>query len=106
MERGRDWPEEWKVRLIVPIRKKGRKDSRVQRSDTNAFLIQSVLYMAILVERVKEGMEEKKLISDNHTALKRKGTMDNIYVLNYVINRQNIGRKGGEMMVMFVDLNV
>lgn len=53
-----------------------------------------------------EEMEEKKLISDNHIALKRKGTMENIYVLNYVINRQNIGRKEEEMMEMFVDLNV
>jgi len=31
--------------------------------------------MAILAERVKEGMEEKKLIPDNHTALKRKETI-------------------------------
>lgn len=31
------------------------------------------------------------------------GTIDNVYVLNYVVNKQ-IGRVGGNMVVLFVDL--
>lgn len=31
------------------------------------------------------------------------GTLDNIYVLNYLVNRQ-LGRKGDKMAVMFMDL--
>lgn len=34
---------------------------------------------------------------------KRMGTIDNIYVLNYLVNRQ-IGRAGGKLIALFVDL--
>lgn len=49
-------------------------------------------------------MEEKRVVPDNQTGFrKRMGTMGNIYVMNYLINRQ-LGRKRGKMMAMFVDL--
>ena len=31
------------------------------------------------------------------------GTIDNVYVLNYLINRQ-INKKGGKMVAFFIDL--
>jgi len=31
------------------------------------------------------------------------GTMNNVYVLNYLVNRQ-LGRKGGRMVALFVDV--
>lgn len=33
------------------------------------------------------------------------GTIDNIYVLNYVVNKQ-LGRKGGRLVVIFIDLKM
>lgn len=33
------------------------------------------------------------------------GIIDNVYVLNYLLNRQ-LGRKKGKMVVMFVDLKM
>lgn len=32
------------------------------------------------------------------------GTVDNIYVINYLINKQVVGRRGGRLVAMFVDL--
>lgn len=62
------------------------------------------VYMSVLGERLKEEMEEKKIISPNQTGF-RKGmvTMDNIYMLKYLINKR-LGRKKGKVITMFVDL--
>jgi len=58
----------------------------------------------VLAERLKEEVEEKKLIPGNQARFRRgMGTMDQIYALNYLINRQ-IGRDKGKMIGMFIDL--
>ncbi|KYN09264.1 hypothetical protein ALC57_18628, partial [Trachymyrmex cornetzi] len=47
------------------------------------------VYTAALAERLREEVEGKGLIPPNQTGF-RKGlvTMDNMYVLNYLVNRQ------------------
>lgn len=53
---------------------------------------------------MREEVEEKGIIPSNQTGFrKRMGTIDNIYVLNYRIQRR-IERKGGKLMAFFVDL--
>lgn len=62
------------------------------------------LYTIILVDRLKKEMEEKEMISENQVSF-RKGieTMENIYVLNYLANRQ-VSKKKGKIVAMFADL--
>lgn len=62
------------------------------------------IYMMVLVERIRKEVKEKGIVPKNQTGF-RKGmeTMDNIYVLNYMINRQ-LKRRIGRMTAMFVDL--
>lgn len=50
--------------------------------------------------KIKKGVRGKK--SDSAESEKEMGTMDNIYVLNYLINRQ-LGRRR-RMVTLFVDL--
>lgn len=52
--------------------------------------------------KIKEGVRGKKDDSTESGFRKGMGTIDNIYVLNYLINRQ-LGR-GRRMVVLFVDL--
>ncbi|XP_071652705.1 uncharacterized protein [Temnothorax longispinosus] len=60
--------------------------------------------MAVLAERLREEVEHKGIIPPNQTGFrKRMGTVDNIYVLNYLVNRQ-LGRKGGKVVALFVNL--
>lgn len=60
--------------------------------------------MAVLAERLRKEVEENGLLQLNQTGFrKRLGTMDNIYALNYLINRQ-IDRGKGKMIILFVDL--
>lgn len=62
------------------------------------------VYVVVLVERLREEVEGKGIVPPNQTGFRRKmGTMDNGYVLNYLIRRQLEG-KGGGMVALFVDL--
>jgi len=51
--------------------------------------------MAILAKRIEEDSENKRIIPHNQTGFRKNmGTIDNIYVLNYLINKQlEIGKK-------------
>lgn len=47
------------------------------------------VYAVVLAERIRRIVEEERLISHNQTGFrKRMRVLDNIFVLNYVINRQ------------------
>lgn len=63
------------------------------------------LYASVLADRLREEIEEKNLIPQNQTGFERKGlgTINNIYVLNYLVNRQ-LGKEKGKMMAFFIDL--
>lgn len=91
--------------MIVPIKKKG-KGRKVE--DYRGVTITSTLYKiytSIIAERLREEIEKKKLIPPNQTGFRKgMGTMDNIYVLNYLINRQNSRRGAGSIVLFYVDL--
>lgn len=80
----------WKEGIIVPIVKKG-EETRVEKYK-RVTLIATLykIYMGVLAERLREKVEGKKILSGNQTGGFRKGlnTMDNIYVVNYLVNRQ------------------
>lgn len=61
-------------------------------------------YTAILAERVRKEVETKNIIPDNQTGF-RKGMeiIDQIYALNYLINRQ-LGKEKGKITVLFINL--
>lgn len=62
------------------------------------------LYAAVLAERMREEIEGKGLIPHNRTGFRKgMGTVDNIYTLNFLINRQ-LGKKGGKLVALFVDM--
>jgi len=92
--------EEW---VIMPIVKKGERE-RVE--DYRVTLLSTLykVYVAVLAERLREEVECKGIIPSNQTGFRKgMGTVDNIYVLNYLVNRQ-LGRKGGKVVALFVDL--
>lgn len=62
------------------------------------------IYASALAERIRKEVEEKGIIPQNQRGF-RKGmeTMDNIYVLNYMVNRQ-LEKKGGKLVALFGNL--
>lgn len=93
--------EKWNKGMIVSIRKKGEGD-RVQ-DYRRVTLMPSFykVYGMILGERLEEVKGGR--ISQNQTGF-RKGmrTMDNVYVLNYLVSTELNKKKG--KMAFFVDL--
>lgn len=61
------------------------------------------VYTSVLAERLKEEAKGKSMIPRMAGFRKGMRTIDNIYVLNYLVNRQ-IGRAGKKLVALFVDL--
>lgn len=88
---------------IIPIVKKG-EGEKVEnyRGVTVMFSLYKV-YAAVLAESVIEDIEEKGILPGNQASFRRgMGTMDQMYALNYLINRQ-LGREKG-MFALFINL--
>lgn len=79
------WPEGWKEGVIVPIIKQG-EGKTVE--EYRGLTLMVVLYKVYMRKRLKKECEEKRVISLNQTGFRKgMGIMDNIYVINYLINR-------------------
>lgn len=62
------------------------------------------MYAEVLTGRLREKLERKGMIPENQAGFrKRRSTMDNIYTVNYLANR-NLCRKRRKLMALFIDL--
>jgi len=95
-------PEEWNRGLISPIYKKGEKGEVKNYRGVTLMDTAYKLYANILNERLKR--EVKRKLEEGQFGFREgRGTTDAIYVLNYVINRE-IVRKRGKVFAFFADL--
>lgn len=98
--RGEGWPEGWKEGMIIPIIKKG---EGIKVEEYRGVTLLSTLYMGV-ADGVREEMERKGILPRNQTGFRKGlGTIDNIFVINYLVNRQLV-RRGGSMTAFFEDL--
>ncbi|KAL6433514.1 hypothetical protein ACFW04_006544 [Cataglyphis niger] len=62
------------------------------------------VYASVLAGKLSEEVEEKGLVPQNQTGFRKGlGTMDNIFILNYLVNRQ-LSKKKGKLIAFFIDL--
>jgi len=102
--KGEDWIEEWSEGIVVPIKKKGEGEKVEEYRGVTLMPTLYKVYAMILGERLERDIEEGRRIPQNQTGFRKgMGTMDNIYVLNYLVNRQ-ICKERGKMVAFFVDL--
>lgn len=90
--------------MIIPIVKKGegKKAEDLHRGVTLMVAMYKI-YVMVLTERLRMECEEKKVIPQNQTGFRKgMGTMDNIYVINFLINKQLGKRK--KAVTLFVDI--
>lgn len=90
--------------MIVSVVKKGGEER--WREIRGITIVPSMykIYALVLTERLRKEVEGKGMLSKNQVGFrKRKGTVDNIFVLKYLINRQ-LKKKGGKLIALFVDL--
>ncbi|XP_011163688.1 uncharacterized protein LOC105198616 [Solenopsis invicta] len=99
-----EWIEDWSEGMIVPIRKKG--EGKKVEDYRGVTLMPSLykIYATIVADRVEEEIEERNKVPQNQTGFRKgMGTMANIYVLNYLVNRQ-LSKERGKLVAFFIDL--
>lgn len=85
--RGEGWTERWMKEIVGPTVKKGEEIVKEYRGFTLMSTLYKI-YTSALAERTREEAEEKDMIPHDKTGFREgMGTIDNIYVLNYVMNR-------------------
>lgn len=102
--KGERWPEKWKQEIIVPIVKK--REGAVAENYRGVMQMATTykIYAAMLTEKLWEEMKRKGMLHPNQTGFRRGvGTIDNIYVLNYIMNRR-LEKREGKLVVLSVDL--
>jgi len=96
------WPEEWKEDHSADSEERRRGKVNEYRGVTLPTLYK--IYVSVLAERLNEKTEGKGIVPQNQTGFRRgMGTIDNIYAIIYLINRQ-LRKKGRKLVVLFVNL--
>ncbi|XP_043280376.1 uncharacterized protein [Venturia canescens] len=102
--RGEGWPKEWEEGIIVPIVKKGEGKRVEEYRGVTVMLSLYKIYATVLARRLEREIEEKGIVPPNQTGFRRgTGTIDSIYVMNYLVGRRCVEKKG-KVIAMFVDL--
>lgn len=89
--------------MIISIVKKGEGRKVEEYRGVTLMTAFYKIYLMVLAERVRKDCEGKGVIPQNQTDF-RKGmvTLDNIYVLNYLVNKQL--ERGRKAVALFVDM--
>ena len=62
------------------------------------------VYASVIAERLDREMEAGQMIPENQTGFRRgRGTLDNVYILTFIINN-GIAKRKGKIVALFVDL--
>lgn len=102
--RGKGFPQRWRKGIISPIHKKGEKDKVDNYRGITLLDTAYKIYAMVLEKRLMRDVEEKQILHDSQAGFrKERGTIDNIYTLNYAV-QQEISRKQGKLYAMFADL--
>lgn len=81
-------PEEWKSSIIIPIYKKGDQERRENYRGIALMCTAYKIYTEILRNRLEKIVEEKDLLPESQTEFRKgRGTMDNIFILNHIVQR-------------------
>lgn len=96
-------PEDWKTAVIVPLFKKGDKNKTENYRGISLLPTAYKVYTEILRGRLEKEVKEKNILPEGQAGFRKgRSTMDNVFVLNHVVQREK-ARKG-KTYALFVDL--
>ncbi|KAL6418365.1 hypothetical protein ACFW04_012182 [Cataglyphis niger] len=90
--------------MLLGIRK-GLKVEEVKTKKTEGLMeVVLKIYASVLASKLSDEVEKKGLVPQNQTCFRKMlGIMDNIFILNYLVNRQ-LEKKKGKLVAFFMDL--
>lgn len=99
-------PTDWKKSIIVPLYKRGDQEKVENYRGISLLCSAYKLYTEIIRNRLENEMKEKEMLPESQTGFKKgRSTLDNIFVLNHIIQREKKqGKEGGKVYALFIDL--
>jgi len=99
-------PKDWKTSIVTPLYKRGDKEAVGNYRGISLLCTAYKVYAEVLRNRLEKEVEEKGMIPDGQAGFRKgRATVDNIFVLNHIMQRDK--RKEGEegkIYMFFVDL--
>lgn len=101
--RGERWLEQWKEGEIIPILKKWYGERVENYRGVTLMSSLHKVYATTLADRLREDVEKKGILPGNQAGFRiEMETMDQMYYLNYLINRQL--ERDKRIIAIFIDL--
>lgn len=101
---GRGYPDDWRDGVITPVHKRGSIEEAKNYRGITLTATAYKIYASIINKRWLEEMERKEKFEDFQAGFRKgRGTADNIYVLNHVMQTR-IARPRGKVYLVFIDL--
>jgi len=99
-------PNDWKMSIILPLYKRGEKEHVTNYRSISLLCSAYKVYAEILRNRMETEAERKGIIPESQAGFrKRRCTMDNVFILNHVMQREKRpGGEDGKVYLFFVDL--
>lgn len=96
-------PEDWNSSVVVPIYKKGDCEKTENYRGISLLCTAYKIYAEVLRGRLEKEVEEKKMLPENQGGFRKgRGTIDNIFILNHIVQREKRSKEG-KVYAMFVD---
>jgi len=87
-----------------PVGKKGEGEKVEDYGEVTLMTSAYKTYVTILAGRIREEVEERRIMPTNQAGFRKgMGTMNNIFTLNYLINKQ-LSKRKGLFVALFIDL--
>lgn len=94
----------WKEGVVVPVVKKKERKVVEHYREVTLMLTLYKVYALALTKRLRKELNGKQVIPHYQTNFRRRvGTMNNVYVLNYMMGKQ-LERRKQKLVVLFVNL--
>ncbi len=99
-----EMPMEWRQAIICPLYKGGEKSEVKNYREITLCCTAYKIYAMVLEGRMTKIVEEKGFLGDWQVGFRKgRGTMDNIYMLHTLVEKE-ISKVRGKVMAFFIDL--
>ena len=98
-------PKRWRKAVISPIFKKGDNSNPSSYRGISLLDTSYKVYASILTKRISDEVEDKGLLPESQAGFRKsRSTIDNIYALNYLVEKV-INQPGGVLYAFFIDFS-
>lgn len=96
-------PEDWKRSIIVPLHKRGDREQVGNYRGISLLCSGYKIYAQILNKRLQREVESKGMLPESQSGFRRgRSTIDNIFILDHLIQREKSREKKEEKVFAFL----